>query len=210
MINAEGHAAFATDKGVKGLMLLVEQYRQDGASAQPSDVGASFEGEMFGQEKAAMVISGNWAIPYLEATFPKLEFGAAEIPRINDQPGTMVYTVAYVMNQQAEHKAEAWELIAYLTGKEGMKNWTSTGFALPTRKSIATALGYDQDPLRAPLVAGVNYATPCRVANICLSSSIASTISFSAPYWGNSRSSRRCSRPRRAPIGRLKQMNEFD
>ncbi len=72
----------------------------------------------------------------------------------------MVYTVAYVMNQQAEHKAEAWELIAYLTGKEGMKNWTSTGFALPTRKSIAAALGYDQDPLRAALVAGVNYATP--------------------------------------------------
>ena len=41
-----------------------------------------------------------------------------------------------------------------------MKNWTGTGFALPTRKSIAAALGYDQDPLRAALVAGVNYATP--------------------------------------------------
>ncbi len=86
LVNADGHAGFATDKGGKGLKLLVDQYRQDGASAQPSDVGASFEGEMFGQEKAAMVISGNWAIPYLEKTFPKVEFGTAEIPRINNQP----------------------------------------------------------------------------------------------------------------------------
>lgn len=160
LVDPEGYAAFATDEGFEGLKLLVDQYRKDRASAQPSDVGTSFEGEMFGQEKAAMVFSGNWTIPYLEATFPQVEFGVAEIPRINAQPGTMVYTVAYVMNKQAEHKAEAWELIAYLTGKEGMKNWTGTGFALPTRQSIAAALGYDQDPLRAALVAGVHYATP--------------------------------------------------
>ncbi len=160
LIDAEGRAAFATNKGGQGLKLLVDQYRQDRTSAQPSDVGTSFAGEMFGQEKAAMVISGNWAIPYLEDTFPEVEFGVAELPQIKNQSGTMVYTVAYVMNQQAEHKAEAWELIAYLTGKEGMKNWTSTGFALPTRRSVATDLGYDQDPLRAALVAGVNYATP--------------------------------------------------
>ena len=160
LVDADGYAAFATNSGIKGLKLLVDQYRQDRASARPSDVGASFEGEMFGQGKAAMVISGNWTIPYLEATFPDVEFGVAEIPRINHQPGSMVYTVAYVMNKQAEHKAEAWELMAYLTGKEGMKNWTSTGFALPTRNSIAASLGYDQDPLRAALVAGVHYAMP--------------------------------------------------
>ena len=160
LVDSNGYAAFATNEAFKGLKLLVDQYRQDRASAQPSDVGATFVGEMFGQEKAAMVISGNWVIPYLEDTFPKVEFGVAEVPRINNQPGTMVYTVAYVMNKQAEHKAEAWELIAYLTGKEGMKNWTSTGFALPTRRSVAAALGYDQDPLRTALVAGVAYATP--------------------------------------------------
>jgi multiple sugar transport system substrate-binding protein len=32
----------------------------------------------------------------------------------------------------------------YLTGKEGMKAWTSQGTALPTRKSVAAALGYDK------------------------------------------------------------------
>ncbi|BAD75220.1 hypothetical protein A5N86_02255 [Geobacillus thermoleovorans] len=32
-------------------------------------------------------------------------------------------------------------------------------YALPTRKSVAAALGFDKDPLRALLVAGASYAT---------------------------------------------------
>ena len=46
----------------------------------------------------------------------------------------MVFTVAYVMNKKAKHKAEAWELISYLTGKQGMTEWTENGIALPTKK----------------------------------------------------------------------------
>jgi multiple sugar transport system substrate-binding protein len=107
-----------------------------------------------------MVIEGNWAIPYLKDTFPQLDFATAEVPTINDKKGTMLFTVAYVMNKQTQHKAEAWELISYLTGKEGMEKWTATGFALPTRKSVAEKLGYDKDPLRSPFLAGVNYAMP--------------------------------------------------
>ncbi len=34
---------------------------------------------------------------------------------------------------------------------------------MPTRKSVAQKLGYDQDPLRSPLVAGIDYATPWQV-----------------------------------------------
>jgi multiple sugar transport system substrate-binding protein len=77
----------------------------------------------------------------------------------------MVFTVAYVMNKQSQHKAAAWELISFLTGKEGMAKWTGTGFALPTRKSVAKQLGYDRDSLRSPLVAGVNYATMWQLGN---------------------------------------------
>jgi multiple sugar transport system substrate-binding protein len=71
----------------------------------------------------------------------------------------MAYTVAYVMNKQSQHKREAWQLISYLTGKEGMKAWTSSGLALPTRKSVTAALGYEQNPLYSPFIIGANYAT---------------------------------------------------
>ena len=162
IVDAKGYATFASDAALKGFALPVQQYH-DRTSARPLDVGANTGSEMFGQGKAAMVIEGNWAIPYLQDTFPKLDFATAELPTLRDQPGTMVFTVAYVMNRQSQHKREAWELIAYLTGQAGMQKWTSTGFALPSRKSVAKALHYETDPLRAPLVAGVRYATPWQV-----------------------------------------------
>ncbi|OUL22765.1 ABC transporter substrate-binding protein [Nostoc sp. RF31YmG] len=160
IIGQNDYASFAREAGLQGLQLVVDQYQKDHSSAQKSDVGTSSGSEMFGQNKVAMVIEGNWAIPYLNDTFPNLEFATAELPTINSKKNTMVFTVAYVMNKQAKHKAEAWELISYLTGKEGMQKWTGTGFALPTRKSVAEKLGYDKDPLRSPFVSGVSYATP--------------------------------------------------
>ncbi|WP_256973429.1 ABC transporter substrate-binding protein [Nostoc sp. T09] len=160
IIGQNDYASFAREGGLQGLRLVVDQYQKDRSSAQKSDVGTSSGSEMFGQNKVAMVIEGNWAIPYLNDTFPNLEFATAELPTINGIKNTMVFTVAYVMNKQAKHKAEAWELISYLTGKEGMQKWTGTGFALPTRKSVAEKLGYDKDPLRSPFVSGVAYATP--------------------------------------------------
>ncbi|MEH2054008.1 ABC transporter substrate-binding protein [Nostoc sp.] len=163
LIDQNGYATFASETGLQGLELVVNQYQKDRSSAQKSDVGTNSGSEMFGQSKVAMVIEGNWAIPYLTETFPQVEFATAQLPTINGKKGTMVFTVAYVMNKQAQHKAEAWELISYLTGKEGMQKWTGRGFALPTRKSVAKNLGYEQDPLRSPLVAGVDYATPWQV-----------------------------------------------
>ncbi|HIK03402.1 MAG TPA: ABC transporter substrate-binding protein [Trichormus sp. M33_DOE_039] len=163
VINSNDYAAFASQQALQGLQLVIDQYRQDRSSAQKSDVGTNSGSEMFGQGKVAMVIEGNWTIPYLQETFPKLEFATAQVPSINDKKGTMVFTVAYVMNKQSKHKAAAWELISYLTGKEGMQKWTGTGFALPTRKSVAQKLGYDKDVLRSPFVSGVNYATPWQV-----------------------------------------------
>ncbi|MDB9398633.1 ABC transporter substrate-binding protein [Microcystis aeruginosa CS-567/02-A1] len=165
VVDENGYAAFASPEALRGLQLVIDQYQKDGTSAQATDVGTNSGTEMFGQSKVAMVIEGNWAIPYLETTFPQLEFATAEVPTINDKKGTMVFTVAYVMNQQSQHKAAAWELISFLTGKEGMAKWTGTGFALPTRKSVAKQLGYDRDSLRSPLVAGVNYATIWQLGN---------------------------------------------
>ena len=160
LVDAEGNAAFADEQAIAGLQLVIDQYRQDRTSAQKSDVGTNSGSEMFGQGKVAMVLEGNWAIPYLQETFADIEFGTAEVPKINNRPVTMAFTVAYVMNQQSQHKPQAWELISYLTGKTGMQQWTSTGFALPTRKSVAKMLGFDRDPLRSAFIAGVPYAQP--------------------------------------------------
>ena len=159
LVDANNNAAFASPQSLKGLQLVVDQYLKDKSAAQPTDVGTTSGGEIFGQGKAAMVIEGPWIISYLKETFPSLEYGVAEVPTITGKKGTMAYTVAYVMNKKSKHKLAAWKLIAYLTGKEGMTAWTKTGLALPTRASVANKLDYDKNALYAPFVAGANYAT---------------------------------------------------
>ncbi|MBA2749162.1 MAG: ABC transporter substrate-binding protein [Tatlockia sp.] len=159
LVDADNNAAFASPQSLKGLQLVVEQYVKDKSAAQPTDVGTTSGGEIFGQGRAAMVIEGPWIISYLKETFPSLEYGIAEVPTITGKKGTMAYTVAYVMNKKSQHKLAAWKLIAYLTGKEGMTAWTKTGLALPTRVSVANKLNYDKNALYAPFVAGTNYAT---------------------------------------------------
>ena len=158
LTDSVGKATFASPESLKGLQLIIDQYRGDKTTVQPSDVGTDSGSEMFGQEKVAMVIEGSWLIPYLKETFPNVEYATAEVPTVNGKKGTMAYTVAYVMNQQSKHKPEAWELISYLTGKEGMKAWTSQGSVFPTRKSVTTAIKYDKNPLYSPFIAGVTYA----------------------------------------------------
>ena len=74
LINSEGKATFASPESLKGLQLIIDSYRQDKSSAQPSDVGTNSGSEMFGQEKVAMIIEGSWLIPYLKQTFPKVEY----------------------------------------------------------------------------------------------------------------------------------------
>lgn len=158
--NDDGNATFATDEALKGLQLVVDMHNVDKSSGEPKEVGAGWGGEMFGQGKASIVFEGNWAVPFIDSNYPDLEYGTAELPTVNGVKGTMAFTVAYVMDKNSKKKEAAWELISYLTGKEGMKTWTSKGFALPTRKSVAQELGYAQDEIRGAIVAGAAYATP--------------------------------------------------
>jgi len=156
----QGNAAFASPEALKGLQLVVDMHNKDKTSGEPKELGAGWGGEMFGQGKASIVFEGNWAIPFLQENYKDLDYGTAELPTINGKKGTTAFTVAYVMNKDSKHKEAAWELLSYLTGKDGMKTWTSKGFALPTRKSVAAELGYDKDELRSAIVAGAPYATP--------------------------------------------------
>ncbi len=159
LVDRDQNAAFAQPASLKGLQLVIDQYRRDRSAAQPSDVGATSGSEMFGQGKAAMVLEGPWAIPYLQETFPQLQFATAEVPTIAGKPHTMAYTVAYVINRKSTHKAAAWQFVQYLTSFAGMKRWADQGLALPTRRSVTLALGYDRQPLYAPFIAGAHYAT---------------------------------------------------
>ncbi|KUK17800.1 ABC transporter substrate-binding protein [Thermococcus sibiricus] len=112
---------------------------------QPGDVGAGWLGDAFGQQEVAMVISGNWMIPFLADQFPEFKYGEdwdiAPVPAGKNGRVTMAYTVILGINARSEHLQEAWKFVEFLLGPEGQKELVvKAGQTLPSMK------GFENDP----------------------------------------------------------------
>jgi len=138
-------------EAVEGIDLYLELH-EAGTLQTPADIGAGWCGEAFGQGQAAMTMEGNWLIPAMENDFPDTSYEIAELPQ-GAQQGNLAFTVSYSIGSDSENKDAAWVLLQYLTGPEGMAEWTSLGLALPSREDVEPAAG------REALVAGLEYAT---------------------------------------------------
>ena len=107
----------------------------------PADVGAGWLGDAFGKQEVAMVISGNWMIPFLADQFPDFKFGKdwdiAPVPRGDVSRATIAYTVILGINSRTEHPEAAWKFIEYLLGKEGQEFLVvKLGHTLPSIKGF--------------------------------------------------------------------------
>ena len=125
---------------------------ESGSMQTPAEIGATWCGEAFGTGQAAMTMEGNWLVPAMENDFPDIPFEMAELPA-GEQPGNLAFTVAYSIGVDSANKDQAWVLLQYLAGQEGMAQWTSLGLALPARDDVEPAEN------REALVAGLEYAT---------------------------------------------------
>jgi multiple sugar transport system substrate-binding protein len=125
---------------------------ESGAYQTHTEIGAGWCGEAFGTEQAAMAIEGNWMVSYMDNDFPDVPYEMAELPQ-GAQQGNLAFTVAYSIGVDSPNKDAAWVLLQYLSGQEGMAQWTSLGLALPARSDVEPAEGRDA------LIAGLEYAT---------------------------------------------------
>lgn len=131
----------------------------DGYAASAADLDAAWPGEAFARGRAAMVIEGNWIVPFLADQFPDLKYGIAELPSGPKAKATLSFTVCYAVAAAGKNKEASYRLVNYLTGKPAMQAWTDLGLTMPTRASLRN--GWVQKfPDLAPFLAGVDYARP--------------------------------------------------
>lgn len=141
---------------IEAVDYFIGLYR-DNIATIPPDMGAGWNGDVFGRGQVAMAISGAWMIPYLRESYPNIEYDVAELP-VGKTQGTVAFTNAYVITKGAKHVDEAWTMLSYLAGKDGMRIWTSSGIALPTRKSVAEENGFYQDSIFSVFLKSAEYA----------------------------------------------------
>jgi multiple sugar transport system substrate-binding protein len=113
---------------------------QGGLAGTPAQLGVGWCGEALGKEKAAIIFEGNWLVPYMAEQFQNVRFTNNPMIR-NKTQGNLAFTVSYSIAKDSKQKAAAWTLLTYLTGKEGMRLWTSKGLALPSRSDVAAVPG---------------------------------------------------------------------
>jgi multiple sugar transport system substrate-binding protein len=124
-----------------GLFTEGKEAAADPWLALPADVDAGWLGDAFGSEEVGMTISGNWAIPFLNGTYPNFiygtDWGIAPIPKGSSGRATMAYTVALGINADTEYPEEAWDFVEFLLGKEGQTELVvKMGQTLPSIKGL--------------------------------------------------------------------------
>jgi multiple sugar transport system substrate-binding protein len=128
---------------------------KNGVGMTPSDMGDDWCGTSLGKGHAAMIFEGGWLDPAMSSTYPDIKYQWATMPTgSSGSPVTISYTASYSIGADSANKDQAWVLMQYLVGKDGMTKWTEGGVALPSRSDVPTPKGKDV------LVSQAQYAKP--------------------------------------------------
>jgi multiple sugar transport system substrate-binding protein len=115
---------------------------KNGLGMTASDMGDGWCGEALGKKHAAITFEGGWLDPALKADFPDVKYAWGQMPTgTSGSPVTISYTAAYAIGADSPNQDQAWVLLSYLTGKDGMTKWTEGGVALPSRSDVPIPAG---------------------------------------------------------------------
>ena len=159
--NEDGTLGITDEPFVEALEFYHGLYK-DGIATIPTDVGQGWNGDTFGRGLAAMCLSGGWLIPFLKSNYPDLDWHVAELPA-GKEKATIAFTTAFSIPNYSSYKEDAWTMMNYLTGTEGMTIWTSQGLALPSRKSVAVKNGFYEDPVYGVFMRSAEFARSFQV-----------------------------------------------
>ena len=117
---------------------------KNGLGKTAADMGSGWCGEALGKGQAAFAFEGGWLDPFMTSTFPDVKYAWGQMPTgSSGSPVTISFTVSYSIGADSKNKDQAFVLLSYLAGPEGMEKWTAGGVALPSRKDVPIPAGKD-------------------------------------------------------------------
>jgi multiple sugar transport system substrate-binding protein len=142
LVSEDGSAsAIQEDAAAEAVEWYLGLFEQ-GLGMTAGDLGAGWCGEALGRGDVAIIFEGGWLDPYLQETFPDTEYDWATMPvGESGEPVTISFTVSYSIGADAQNPDQAFVLLSYLTGPEGMERWTEGGVALPSREDVPAPEG---------------------------------------------------------------------
>lgn len=114
----------ANEKGIDFLLGLIKT----GQGATAKQLGATWDGEAFGKDQAAMSDGGPWYIGFMSSTAPKTPYALEPMP--TTEPGKTVvatYGGGFSISAKTKSPETAAKVIASLTGSSAQKAIITTG-----------------------------------------------------------------------------------
>ena len=150
LVDRQGQIDLADQRAIEAIEFLY-RLRQEGLAALPTDLGASWNMEAFGRGRVAMAMSGLWAVNFLDTTFAGTPYRVAPLPK-GERGSSMAFVVGYVIPRGTERPEQAWELLRYLTSKEGQGSWSELNLGLSPRQSVIEQSGALEDSIKAVFI----------------------------------------------------------
>lgn len=165
-LNSTGTASAINSAAAETAVEFYVGLVQDGLAVFPWDVGAGWCGQAFAEGKVAIAFEGNWLVPVVNDA--GVDYSIHPLLS-NTQRGNLAFTVSYSIAAASQHKQAAWQLLSYLTGKDGMQLWVNGGLALPARDDVSGApdqqVFIDEAPISIPWQFGLGFNNVYYLAN---------------------------------------------
>ena len=172
-INNNGTGAVSNTTGFDAGFTYWYNLYADGLAQLNSNYSAGWNGGDFAGGNIAMIVSGTWTVPVLNASGAYFQ-GKMNDVGYNFMPtgpagnATMMFNVGLGVNSglNGTQKWIADQFVEYFTGPSGEKKWVSDGLALPSRTAILESSWYKTNfPIQStlgkqfPYAYGWNYNT---------------------------------------------------
>src|SRR5260370_18534423 len=159
-LNSDKSKAGFNDSNAHNALTYYTSFQlQDKSSDLPDKLGASWPGDAFGKQKAAMVIEGGWLIPYMKDTYPAVSYGSIKLPKFPVKESSLLFTNGWGCSAKTKNKDACMLFVKYMTGKVVQQQVLQSGFALPSRKDLGSDPAITSNPDVKNLFDSATFAT---------------------------------------------------
>ena len=152
----DGEAVANSPENVEALE-YVKSHLEDGTFGYATDIGATWGGEAFGKQLAAMVIEGNWIGGAMSNDYPDISYTVAELPAGPAGQGTLQFTNCWGMAADSPNQEAALNLVEYLTSTDQQLAFSEAFGPMPSIQSAADAWS-EANPDITAFLTGADYA----------------------------------------------------
>lgn len=164
IVDENGLATLTDPKMVENLANEFDLAKKD-LMCTPADYGFGWNGEIFGNQKTALMLEGNWVKGELETNYPDVKFGTKENFTLNGEKTSTLFTVGWGINSATENVDASYAFIEFMNSSENQKTRYETAGTLPPTKTVTSELGILEDPILAPHANAATYATTWQKGN---------------------------------------------